>query len=542
MGMTNHFTRGGQLALHRLRMFSQIAFTTCCIAGCLSLLFFGIRAYQTLNPTQWRHYLDYCQAKLLLSLPHEDPRRVLQDFVDARGKVLQVPSLRLLQMPAVLSNKQQVERHLYRLGLEAFWMFGLIVAGVGGYFLYRGRVQFKKTLERGAQIVSSKTLEKTLHWKEASSTLFLDKLPLARTSETSHFLVTGTTGSGKTNLFHSLVPQVRERGDSAIVVDLTGDFVARYFRPETDLLFNPFDTRSVYWDLFEDCCHETQVDSLAEALIPQRFSQDPFWEDAARSVLAAALRKMRQKGDASISGLYHLLVESSIDAYQAFFKQTVAASLTDKAGERMTLSIRSTLANYVGCLAYLPDPAVHTPSFSIRKWVQAPQGWIFLTARADQRKTLKPLLSAVLDTAMNALLTLPPDAKRRCWFFMDELPALQRLPSLDLALAESRKYGGCLAAGIQSYPQLSHIYGNSCAQAIVDLFNTKIFFRSTDPQTTQWISRVLGEQEATQIQENLSYGAHAIRDGVSLSQLQLQKALVLPTEIATLENLSCYIK
>ncbi|MGL5720423.1 MAG: type IV secretion system DNA-binding domain-containing protein, partial [Alphaproteobacteria bacterium] len=46
----------------------------------------------------------------------------------------------------------------------------------------------------------------------------------------------------------------------------------------------------------------------------------------------------------------------------------------------------------------------------------------------------------------------------------------------------------------------------------------------------------------TQIQENLSYGAHAIRDGVSLSQLQLQKALVLPTEIATLENLSCYIK
>jgi type IV secretory pathway TraG/TraD family ATPase VirD4 len=125
---------------------------------------------------------------------------------------------------------------------------------------------------------------------------------------------------------------------------------------------------------------------------------------------------------------------------------------------------------------------------------------------------------------------------------MDELPALQRLPSLGLALAESRKYGGCLVAGIQSYPQLSHAYGNACAQAMVDLFNTKFFFRSTDPQTTQWISRVLGEQEATQVQENLSYGAHAIRDGVSLSQLQLQKALVLPTEITTLENLSCYIK
>jgi type IV conjugative transfer system coupling protein TraD len=417
MGVTNHFTRGGQLALHRLRMFIQIALTTCCILGIFALLFFGVRGSQTLSSTQWRHYLNYYQAKLLLALPHEDPRRVLQDFMDARGKVLQVPSLRLLQMSEILSNKQWVECHLRHVGLEAFWVFWLVLAGVGGYFLYRGSTQFKKTLERGAQLVASKQLAKTLNGAKSPSTLFLKHLPLARESETAHFLVTGTTGSGKTNLFHMLASQVRERGDPAIVLDLTGDFVARYFCPKTDLLFNPLDARSFAWDLFEDCRHETQVDTLTEAIIPQRFSQDPFWEDAARSVLAAALRKMRQKGDSSLSALTHLLVESSLEAYQAFFKQTAAASLTDKAGERLTLSVRSTLANYVRCLAYLPNASVHSSAFSIRKWIQDPQGWLFLTSRADQRKTLKPLLSAVLDTAMNALMTLPPDAKRRRWFF-----------------------------------------------------------------------------------------------------------------------------
>ena len=101
---------------------------------------------------------------------------------------------------------------------------------------------------------------------------------------------------------------------------------------------------------------------------------------------------------------------------------------------------------------------------------------------------------------------------------VDELSAFQYLSSLPLALAELRKYGGCIMAGIQGMPQISDLYGNAGSQAILDLFNTFIFFRSTDPQTTSWISKVLGEKDETEIVENLSYGANTIRDGVSLNQ------------------------
>ncbi len=131
---------------------------------------------------------------------------------------------------------------------------------------------------------------------------------------------------------------------------------------------------------------------------------------------------------------------------------------------------------------------------------------------------------------------------RRFWFIVDELPSLQKLPSLEIGLAESRKYGGCFLAGVQSIPQISTTYGHTRSQAILDLFNTKIFFRNTDPNTTGWISKVLGEAEITEHIENLSYGAHSMREGVSLTQQTHTKPLVLPSEIGGLRDCEAYLK
>ena len=97
-------------------------------------------------------------------------------------------------------------------------------------------------------------------------------------------------------------------------------------------------------------------------------------------------------------------------------------------------------------------------------------------------------------------------------------------------------------AGIQSFPQLTEEYGVHGSQTLLDLFNTKVFFRNDNPQTNQWISQVLGEKETKSIQESLSYGANTMRDGVSLSRQKKREPLVLPIEIAHLNDLECYLK
>jgi|GEM_PF-4196691 len=47
MRISNHFTRGGQLSLHRLRMFKQIIFSTVLITILCISLFLDIRLTET---------------------------------------------------------------------------------------------------------------------------------------------------------------------------------------------------------------------------------------------------------------------------------------------------------------------------------------------------------------------------------------------------------------------------------------------------------------------------------------------------------------
>ncbi|MGK3808192.1 type IV secretion system DNA-binding domain-containing protein, partial [Enterococcus faecium] len=76
-----------------------------------------------------------------------------------------------------------------------------------GFFIYQGYIKSKKKLERGNHIVSAKQMKGILTRANVDSDLCLDKLPLIRDKETSHILITGTTSSGKTNCFHTLLPQ-----------------------------------------------------------------------------------------------------------------------------------------------------------------------------------------------------------------------------------------------------------------------------------------------------------------------------------------------
>ena len=91
-------------------------------------------------------------------------------------------------------------------------------------------------------------------------------------------------------------------------------------------------------------------------------------------------------------------------------------------------------------------------------------------------------------------------------------------------------------------PQLEEIYGKSSADSMLDLFNTKLFFRCTEPSTQQWISKALGEKEEAEPQENISFGANSMRGGVSLSRQTRQKLLIMPAELSQLKNLECYVK
>ncbi len=78
---------------------------------------------------------------------------------------------------------------------------------------------------------------------------------------------------------------------------------------------------------------------------------------------------------------------------------------------------------------------------------------------------------------------------------------------------------------------------------MLGLFNTKIVFRLNDYDTAKRVSDSFGgEQETLEIIEGISFGAHQMRDGVSLSDQRKHRPVVSATDLMKLENLEAYVK
>jgi hypothetical protein len=224
-----------------------------------------------------------------------------------------------------------------------------------------------------------------------------------------------------------------------------------------------------------------------------------------------------------------------------FLARTPAAPLLDPASEKTAVSVRSNVANYTSALRYLP---LDGKLFRLREWVAAERSdeWIFLNSADAQLASVRPLLSMWLEVLTNALLSLPPSQKRRIWLVIDELPALQKIPSLEDFLARSRKHGGCAVLAIQGLSQLQDRYGPTGAQTVTNLCNTWVGMLQKDPQSAKWLADAFGQAEIMESNTGLSYGANEIRDGVSLSNQRKLRPLVLESEIMALPPMAGFLR
>ena len=368
----------------------------------------------------------------------------------------------------------------------------------------------------------------------------IGKIPLVKGTETQHILVSGGTGSGKTNCFHHLVPQIREYGQKAVIIDTTGAFIDRYFREGKDVILNPFDDRSAPWHPWIECQDKFDYDAIAESFIPQSYSQsENYWRIAARTLFSAIIQKTANTR--KTSELTQWILYTPLPKLCDFVKGTKAGAHLDMSSEKTTGSIRSVATSFLECLEHLQDTI---QPFSIRQWIQNENddGWLFLFCKPSQRTSLNPLLSCWFSIAARSLLHMKPDLNRRTWFIVDELPSLNRLKELESFVCESRKYGGCGLFALQSPAQLEAIYGQASARTIIGNCMTKIVFAEQDPQIAEMISKSFGECEIKEYQEGLSYGAHETRDGVNLSLQTKTLPLVSPTSIQSLCQNQAYIK
>ena len=531
------WTRGGQAIVHNVRMTTQVFYQTV-LAG-LVIWIGGTIWYALEKSSEYERFvlLKLGQAAFMGDAVPGNVTPIL--FKTPGGKQYWTSPKALLDSGLADKTLAAFETYLLH-GAALAGLFALaMLAWAWFYFTRTGRGLGSNQFLRGARFGTVRQVRRAL-WRHAKGSFEIGGVNVPDAFEPEHILICGAPGTGKTNIIVKMLDGIRKRKRRAIVYDTAGTFVEKFYRPGIDVLLNPLDARADCWSPWVDVPRDYHYDQIAESTIPDK-AGDPFWAKAARGTLVAVLRKLARQERTLVSILLDTLLRSKLKDLAAFAAGTDAAAFISTEGERTSAGIQAELASVMRSFSYLDDTA---DGFSIRDWVanERDDSWLFITVKADQLPSLRPLITVWLDIAISAIMSMTPDRNRRLYCVIDELPTLQRLPSLGDFLARARKYGGCGILGFQSYPQLEATYGIQDAAAITGYCSTWVALRANDTPTAKHVSENLGQVEQVEANEGMSYGVNDMRDGVNLSRMQVTRPLVMHTEVTNLPNLMGYLR
>jgi len=555
--MLNNFIGGGQVFLHKVRMFKQVAGSTFKLAlliGICMTVFFRLPEFKALDTAASMSYIRAHMAiKFHEIIPSYSGNRKAPTINAYTSRGLfknNVPAKAIItsnKFKASYSN--MVDFFLSSLVLLLFIAIGSVVLVFGLWSRFGKSVRSDKKKEGSGVILTPEQVARTLKSLRMNSDFVIGKMPLVKGMETMNFLVSGSVGSGKTNLMHNLIPQILKKNQPAVIIDNTGEMIAKYYNKERgDIIFNPFDDRSHTWDFWKDSSRLTDLENFANILIGfnsrknHREASD-FWEEAAQSVFVAFASTIRDRRNYSVEKLYNMLCCLDNTELHQILKGTAAAKHFSKDNEKVVASIMSVLISNIKPLRFIRGKSKNG-SFSIEDYLNKTNaggnGILFLACDPSARKLSAPLNAALLELLTSRMRRTRTSDVNKLWIVMDELPSLGKLPSLGELMAEGRKYGTCVLAGLQSTSQLYKHYGDADSSNLIGLFKTKFMFASDDPRMGDLYSKLCGNATIISQQKNTSFGANEFRDGVSYNERKETTPLVSYEEFGQLNTGECY--
>jgi len=359
---------------------------------------------------------------------------------------------------------------------------------------------------------------------------------IPRRIESSHILIMGDTGTGKSALIRQILVEIEKRGESAVIYDPALEYTPQFFDPSRgDMVLNPLDQRMPYWTPGAELRHDAEALTLAASLFPDRHNENPFFVEGPRKIFAHLLT-FHPTPEELVWWMSH---PEEIDMR---VKGTEYEAIIDSQSPPQRNGVLGSLNMVADALKLLPSEKSTTQSWSALEWSKERRGWLFLTSTPETRKRLLPLISLWLDTLVLRLMNQGHANRGSVWLILDELASLQKLPQLHTAVTENRKSNNPVVLGFQGRSQLETRYGHE-AEAMLSQPATKIFLRTSEPRAAKWVSETIGEIEIERLRESRST-AHNPKYSTSKSHnLDRQvEPLVMASEITGLEPLNGFLK
>jgi type IV conjugative transfer system coupling protein TraD len=535
------FTRGAEVMRHEFGLYFGALYFSFMIAFIASLgtsifVFTGM-----LEDNEGNIFLSRIVAQYNIATDKPMDAVKLTLTKNEKTKVYEVPAIKL--MDSTKEEWASIKKKMW------FTLFFSLICGIALFKITNwawrqfGKKVGSDEVVRGAVFIEPDVFRKELKKLGTASDICFAGIPLEKGKEVLNTMISGAIGTGKSVLISEALQAIRLSKSKAILFDPTGEYIERFYREGKDIILNPFDKRSPPWAPWNEIKKPYDFINVAESFIPVMNRKEPFWEEGAQSVLEDLMNRLAKSGEANNRRLVEVINVMTLEEIQEIVKKLPAAVYMDPEAAKTALGIRMNVVRAAKALRYL-DAGAPEEQFSIRDWITDGEedSWLFLSTREDMLATMRPLITAWLDTALRAIMTLPPDRNRLIWNVTDELASLNKINCLKEVITRGRKYGLASILGYQNIAQMREIYGQNDAQTIVSMCQNTLTLRVPDFQTADYISKNLGSQEIYERDENLSYGSDSSRDGVTITTKRGERELVMASEVQGLPDMTGYLR
>jgi Type IV secretion-system coupling protein DNA-binding domain len=358
----------------------------------------------------------------------------------------------------------------------------------------------------GKEAIKQAQKQAKMEIKESGESVPLSQdFKLANDRTKTHALIVGGVGAGKTTIAHHLLKGIFEKGHRALIVDWKGDFTSGY----NCQIFNPLDRRSMRWLVALDVVSELDAQAFAGQIIPDPVgSADPFWSNAARSVLTALVIKCQQTKPKkwTWSDLYQEVtaglpsIQKAVGDYYSHALQNISET-----GKQTQGVISQIVSQFDGIrvLAQAEEDDPTAQCFSVRDWLSG-RHWlsgglkpqIILGGSTEHERLCRGFMSAVITCAASQLMARQDSSVRKMWLICDEFPKLGKCEAVPKLLAFGRSKGARVVLLAQDLAQLREIYGQDQTKSMVSMVGTIIIGRTAGGETADTLAKqVIGTRE-----------------------------------------------
>ena len=309
--------------------------------------------------------------------------------------------------------------------------------------------------------------------------------------------------------------------------------------------------QKIYDAMYED------LSDLVGGLIPVQNEKDPLWEKGARSIVQATILAMLEdsadpklemtKEKFNLFNVSKALTDNT-NNYQnlkEYFEGRSKLSQAYQLSRQVLSAPEATLGSYMsitmdkrslfndrGLCSLTSATDIHADRFAYEPSA------LFLKI-PDEKDTRHALASLFILSTYKGLIKIATDLPgqtlpRNVYFIMDEFGNMPKIDKFGQMITVGRSRKIWFSMVVQSFVQLTNVYGKEVADIVIGNCGVKMFIGSNDTDTCKMFSEMCGNMTVRTSSTSSSLGSRA--GDINVSTNTQVRPLIYPSELQRLNN------